>query len=74
MQNTAPKFCSVWNQGWPGLICNYYNTIFVLSTHGWEKAIEDQLGVDRVAEKFTVSLEGVGANPAEIHAEFLDIM
>ena len=42
--------------------------IFVLSTHGWEKAIEDQLeAIDRLVERFTVPLEGAGANPAEIH-------
>ena len=51
--------------------------IFVLSTHGWEKAIEeeDQLeAVDRLVERFTVPLEGAGANPAEIHAEFVNMM
>ena len=49
---------------------------FVLGTHGWEKAIEeDQLeAIDRLGEKFTIPLEGTGANPAKIHAEFLDIM
>ena len=51
--------------------------IFVLSTHGWEKALEeeDQLeAVDRLVEKFTLPLEGAGVNIAEIHAEFLEIM
>ena len=47
--------------------------IFVLSTHGWEKATEeDELeAVDTLVERFTVPLEGVGA---EIHAEFENMM
>ena len=51
--------------------------IFTLRTHGWEKALEEEndlQAVDRVVERFTVPLEGAGANTAEIHAEFADIM
>ena len=51
--------------------------IFVLSTHGWKKALEEEYhleAVDRLVEKFTLPLEGAGANTAEIHAEFLEIM
>ena len=48
----------------------------MLSTHGWEKAIDDQPleDVDRVAEKFTIPLEGAVASLTKIHAEFLGIM
>ena len=50
----------------------------MLSTHSWEKALKrnlDQLeAVGRLVERFTVPLEGAGANPAEIHAEFVNMM
>ena len=51
--------------------------IFVLSTNGWEKALEEEdrlEAVDRLVEKFTLPLEGAGANTTEIHAELLEIM
>ena len=30
--------------------------------------------MDRIVERFTVPLESAGSNPAEIHAEFVEIM
>ena len=51
--------------------------IFILSTHGWEKVLEElgQLeAVGRLVEKFRLPLEGASANTTEIHAEFGEIM
>ena len=51
--------------------------IFVLSTSGWEKVIEEEndlQAVDRLVERFSVPLEGAGAELHKIHAEFAEII
>jgi len=53
--------------------------IFMLSSHGWEKLIEegndiDMSAIDRLVNRFTAPLEGAQADPDVIKAEFSDMI
>ena len=47
--------------------------IFMLSTHGWEKALEDNdmTAVDRLVQRFTIPLQGAGVDTDEVVKDFL---
>ena len=47
--------------------------IFMLSTHGWEKALEDNdmSAVDRLVQRFTIPLQGAGVDTDEVVKDFL---
>lgn len=51
--------------------------IFMLSTHGWEKALKednDMAAIERLVERFTVPLKGAQADVDEIVKEFREMI
>ena len=43
--------------------------IFMLSTHGWGKALEednDMSAIDRLVQRFTIKLQGAGADTEKV--------
>ena len=53
------------------------NIIFMLSTHGWEKALlegNDMAAIKHLTERFSVPLEGAQANTDVVVAEFHEMI
>ena len=47
--------------------------IFILSIHGWEKALEednDMAAIDCLVQRFTIPLQGAGVDTDEVVKEF----
>ena len=53
------------------------DVIFMLSTHGWEKALEennDMAAINRLVERFAIPLQGAQANTDAIVTEFREMI
>ena len=53
------------------------DVIFMLSTHGWEKALEeesDMAAIQRLVDRFEIPLQGAKANTSEIVSEFREMI
>ena len=51
--------------------------IFMLSTHGWEKALEednDMAAIDRLVQRFTIPLQGAAVDTEEVVKEFSEMI
>ena len=51
--------------------------IFMLSTHGWEKALEEDnemAAIDRLVQRFTIPLQGAGVDTDEVVKEFREMI
>ena len=47
--------------------------IFMLSSHGWEKIVEEDIdlsAIDRLSMRFAIPLQGAGATVEDIKTEF----
>ena len=51
--------------------------IFMLSTHGWEKALQednDMVAIDRLVQRFSIPLQGAGDDTDELVKEFREMI
>lgn len=51
--------------------------IFILSIHGWEKALEednDMAAIDCLVQRFTIPLQGAGVDTDEVVKEFINMI